>query len=62
MGVLDLVHHEGRENGADGVDVSQDIDDELIVVLHIGSLDFQEIVVFPGDVVAFRHLGDVPDH
>ena len=62
VGVLDLVHHEGRENGADGVDVSQDIDDELIVVLHIGSLDFQEIIVLPGYVVTFRHLRDVFDH
>lgn len=40
MGVLDFVHHEGGENGADGADVPKDIDDELVVVLHVGRVNF----------------------
>ena len=40
VGVLDFGHYEGGEDGAYGVDVSQDIDNEFVVVGHVRGLDF----------------------
>ena len=60
--MLDLVHHEGALQGAQALDRPQYIEDELLIILHVGRMDLEQVVVVAGDVVAFRHLGDLLDH
>ena len=62
MRVFYFVHHEGGKDAADGVDGAEDVDDELVVVFHVRSVDFQEIIVLAGDVVALGDLRNVLDH
>lgn len=63
-GCLDRIHYEGTLDGAQALDGSQYVDAELIVVLHVGGIDLQQIVEFSGNIVAFGHFGDVlhPGH
>ena len=59
--MLDLVHDEGGLDGADGVDRAEDVDDEFVVVFHVGGVDLQQVDELAGDVVALGDLGDVLD-
>ena len=48
-------------DGAEALDGAEGIDQEVVVVLHVRRIDFQEEIEVAGDVVAFRHLGNVLD-
>ena len=61
MGVFDFLHDEGGQDAADGVDRTQHVDDEFVVVFHVGRMDLQQVVVLAGNVVALGHLGDFLD-
>ena len=61
MRVFYFVHHEGRQDAADGVDGPEHVEDEFIVVLHVRCVDFEQIVVFAGDIVTLGHLRDILD-
>ena len=61
MRVFYFVHDEGGQDASDGVDGSEDVDDKLVIVFHVRRVDFQQVIVFSRDVVAFGHLGNVPD-
>ena len=40
------VDDEGALDVADGVEASEDVEDEVLVVLHVGGVDFEEVVEF----------------
>ena len=60
-GSLDRIHHEGALDGAQTLDRAQHIYAEFVVILHVGRVDFQQIVELPGNIVTFRDFGDVLD-
>ena len=51
--MLDLVHHEGALQGAQALDRPQYIEDELLIILHVGRVDLEQVVVGAGAVVSF---------
>lgn len=60
--VLYFVHYEDAFYGTEHFDGAEDVQHKLLVILHVGSVDFQQVVETAGDVVAFRHFGDVSDN
>ncbi len=50
------VEDEGALDVADGVESSEDVEDEVLVVFHVGGMDFEEVVELAGYVVAFGDL------
>lgn len=38
--MLHFIHHEGAFEGAEAVDGAEDVEDEFLVVLHVGGMDF----------------------
>ena len=59
--ILHLVHHEAALDGAETLYGTEGIDEEVVVVLHVGSIDLQKEIEIPRYVVTFRHLGDILD-
>ena len=43
--MFDFVHHEGALQGTEVVDVAKNVQNELLIVFHVGRMDFQQIVV-----------------
>ncbi len=56
MLMFHLVHNKGALDRAKAVDRAECVDDELLVSLHVGRMNFEEVVKFARDVITFRHL------
>ena len=56
--MFDFFHDEGALDGGDIVVAADDVQQELLVVAHVGRLDAEQIVKASGDVVALGDLGD----
>lgn len=60
--MFDFVHHEGALQGTKVVDVAKNVQNELLIVFHVGRMDFQQIVVTARDVVTFGDFRDAAHH
>ena len=45
--ILDLVHHEAALDGAETLYGTEGIDEEVVIVLHVGSIDLQKEIEIP---------------
>ena len=45
--VLDFVHHETALNGAETLYGTEGVDEEVVVILHVGSIDLQQEIEIP---------------
>ena len=61
VAVFYFIHYEGRLNASYRIDSTQDIDNKLIVNLHIRGIDFQDIVKLTWNIVALPDLRNVLD-
>ena len=43
------------------VNPSQDIQYKFLIMLHVGSMNFQQIIESARNIIALRHFGNVAD-
>lgn len=60
--VFDFLHDEDTLDAGDILMSADNVEQELLVVLHVGCLDAQQIVETARYVVTFCHLSDVFNH
>ena len=54
--MFDFLHDKSAFDGSNIVMAADDIQKELLVIFHVGSLDAEEVVKRSGNIVTFRHL------
>ena len=60
--MLHLVHHKHAFQRSEVFDRSQHIQHEFLIILHVRSMDFEQVVKAAGNVIAFRHFRNVTDN
>ena len=58
MRILDFANYDDAVKTSDAVDISQGIEHEILVVLHVPCIHLDLEIVITGGVVAFRYLVD----
>ena len=58
MRILDFANHDDAVKTSDAVDISQGIEHEVLIILHVSGIHLDLEVVIAGGVVAFRYLVD----
>lgn len=57
--MLHLIHHKSAFQRAQAVNGSQDIQDELLVILHVRCMYLQQVIVIARDIVTFRNFRNI---
>lgn len=60
--VFYFFHDEGALKGGNVLVVAYDVEQKLLVILHVGSLDAQQVVEAAGYIIAFGYFGNVAHH
>ena len=58
MRILDFANHDDAVETSDAVDISQGVEHEVLIILHVPGINLYLEVVIAGGVVAFRYLVD----
>ena len=58
MRILDFSNHDDAVQTSDAVDVSQGVEHEILIILHVAGIHLDLEIVITGSVVAFRYLVD----
>lgn len=58
MGILDFANHDDAVKASDAVDISQGIEHEVLIILHVSGIHLDLEVVIAGGVVALCYLVD----
>ena len=58
MRILDFANYDDAVKASDAVDISQGVEHEVLIILHIPGIHLDLEVVIAGGVVAFRYLVD----
>ena len=56
MRILDFSNYDDAMETSDAVDISQGVEHEILVVLHVPCIHLDLEIVITGGVVAFRYL------
>ena len=56
MGILDFSYHDDAVKATDAVDVTQGVEHEVLIVLHVVGIYLDLEVIVASGVVAFRNL------
>ena len=58
MRILDFANHDDAVKASDAVDISQGVEHEILVVLHVPCIHLDLEIVITGGIVALRYLVD----
>ena len=58
MRIFDFSNHDDAVQASDAVDISQGIEHEVLIILHVSGIHLDLEIVITGGVVAFRYLVD----
>ena len=58
MRILDFSNHDDAVQTSDAVDVSQGVEHEILIILHVAGIHLNLEIVITGGIVALRYLVD----